>query len=423
MRNEVVAENLAAFRLKNGSTLGAVVGGWNTTLWQRFRAWSNVSRDFDNFRYVRHRLDRGLPPEFRAIWTATDQMYATFLSWLIPVVRRELPDALVCCGTFDELELLPAASVADFACHHSYPTVSGVAGQCDCPHNAGPCLTSPCGELETVPLSEIAAVPGSLAVIDSVFQENGAVRPLVHGETGISNGLKLNGYEFLDLHTSSVWEAMLYLSPIAHGFAGTIRWTVNDFEAYSSTASAIVPPPACVTETRDQRLGLFSYDGTIVGVKKPVAHALSFIARWLQTVGGGIFGPFGSLNIRNGSTSIHAGYTFTAEGVLFVGDRQFNSSVLSFRADEAASNVFVLHNSSSVRLMASADTRAWLYVSLLATKLNPATAVVTGRSGGWSWETTRTGECVLQVLLLQGEELNVKVRARESKNDVNLTGT
>lgn len=414
VRNELVAENLAAFRLKNGSTLGETVGGWNTTLWQRFRAWSNVSRDFDNFRYVQHRLDRGLPPEFRAIWMATDQMYATFLSWLIPVVRRELPDALVCCGTFDELELLPAASMADFACHHSYPTVSGVAGQCDCPHKGGPCLTSRCGELETVPLSEIASLPGSLAVIDSVFEDNGAVRPLVHGETGISNGLKLNAHEFIDLHTSSVWEAMLYLSPVAMGFAGTIRWTVNDFEAYSSTASAIVPPPACVAETRDQRLGLFSYDGTTLGVEKPVALALSFIARWVETVGAGMLGPFGSLTIRTGSTRIHAGYTFTAEGVLFVGDRQFNSSVLSFRAVEAASNVFVLHNASSVRVMASADTRAWLHVSLLATKLNPATADVTGRSGGWGWETTHTGECVLQVLLLQGEELNVQAWTQES---------
>ncbi len=407
MRNEVVTESLAGFRFKNGSTLGAAVGGWDPALWQRFRAWANVSRDFDNFRYVKHRLDKDLPSEFHTIWTATDRMYATFLSWLIPVVRRELPGALVCCGTFDELELLPAASMADFACHHSYPTVSGVSGQCDCPHDGGPCLTSPCGELETVPLSEIAALPDSLTIIDSVFAENNAVRPLVHAETGISNGLKLNAHEFIDLHTSSVWEAMLYLSPIAHGFAGTIRWTVNDFEAYSSTASAIVPPPACITETRDQRLGLFGYDGTTSGFRKPVAHALSFIARWFQDIGHDIFGPFGSLQIRNGSTPIHAGYTFTAEGVIFIGDRQFSSSLLSFSANAAATNVLILHNASSVRAMASADTRAQLQVKLLAKNLNPATALITGRSGGWKWETNG-GECVLQVLLLEGEEFLVK---------------
>eukprot|EP01043_Picozoa_sp_COSAG02_P053179 COSAG02_NODE_5836_length_4001_cov_5.624552_3_plen_414_part_00 len=406
MRNEVVTENLADFRCKNGSTLGTAVGGWDPSLWQRFRAWANVSRDFDNFRYVKHRLDKDLPSEYRKIWTATNRMYATFLSWLIPVVRRELPGALVCCGTFDELELLPAASMADFACHHSYPTVAGVAGQCDCAHDGGACLTSPCGELETVPLSEIASLPGSLAIIDSVFAENDAVRPIIHAETGISNGLMLNAHEFVDLHTSSVWEAMLYLSPIARGFAGTIRWTVNDFEAYSSTASAIIPPPACITETRDQRLGLFGYDGTASGFRKPVAHALSFIARWLQGVGTNIFGPFGSLEIRNGSTPIHAGYTFTAGGVLFVGDRQFSSSQLSFSANAAATNVFILHNASTVRAMASADTRAQLRVMMLATKLNPATALITGRSGGWSWEKL-TGECVLQVLLLEGEEFLV----------------
>jgi hypothetical protein len=82
--------------------------------------------------------------------------------------------------------------------------------------------------------------------------------------------LKLDATRYVDLHSSAVWEAMLYLSPIARGFGGTIRWTVNDFEAYGSTASDITPPPASVSVTRDQRMGLYSYDGTLVGSPKPV---------------------------------------------------------------------------------------------------------------------------------------------------------
>ena len=152
VRNEVVAENLAAFVCANGTTLGQSVGGWDATLWQRFRAWANTTRDFDNYRFVKHRLDAGLPQEFEKIFWATNRMYATYLSWLIPKVKQALPTALVCCGTFDELELMPAASAADFACHHSYPTVAGVAGQCTCPGGGG-CLTSSCGELGSVPLS------------------------------------------------------------------------------------------------------------------------------------------------------------------------------------------------------------------------------------------------------------------------------
>ena len=182
VRNEVVAEELASFTCRNGSTLGQLVGGWDTSLWQRFRVWANVSRDFDNFRYVKHRLDQDLPAEFQHIFAATDRMYATFLSWLIPTVRTLLPTALVCCGTFDELELLPAAGAADFACHHSYPTVAGVVGQCDCPTNGGGCLSNACGEIGSVPLTEVIALPQSLEVIDRIFQENGQVRPLIHGE-------------------------------------------------------------------------------------------------------------------------------------------------------------------------------------------------------------------------------------------------
>lgn len=114
-----------------------------------------------------------------------------------------------------------------------------------------------------MPLSEIAAVPGSLAVIDKVFVENGAVRPLIHAETGISNGLSLDSHTFLDEHASSLWDAMLYLSPIAEGFAGTLRWTINDFEPYASTSSGITPPPNLVSETRDQRMGLWYHSITV----------------------------------------------------------------------------------------------------------------------------------------------------------------
>eukprot|EP01052_Picozoa_sp_SAG31_P022555 SAG31_NODE_1798_length_7243_cov_4.509518_6_plen_821_part_00 len=405
VRNEVVAESLAAFVCANGSTLAQSVGGWDAAVWQRFRIWSNVSRDFDNFRFVQHRLDVGLPREFQGIFWATNRMYATYLSWLIPKVRQALPKALVCCGTFDELELLPAASMADFACHHSYPTVAGVAGQCTCPNGGGGCLTNSCGYLGSVPLREIVALPGSLEVIDRVFAENDAVRPIVHGETGISDGLKLDATRYVDLHSASVWEVILYLSPIAKGFGGTIRWTINDFEAYASTASNITPPLASITVTRDQRMGLYAYDGTLRGSPKPVAHALAFIARWVSEVGPKIWGPHGTLQIRNASTPIHAAYTYHAPGALFVGDTQHESTTLQFEAHAPASNVFIRYNCSEIRVLASADTQARLAVGRLSPLL--VNASVCGRRGALRWDGSW-----LEVQLLEGEELELKSACR-----------
>ena len=241
IRNEVTVPDLATYVCANGSTLGAAAGGWDAAEWEKFRAWANTTTDFDNYRFVQHRLDQGLPSEFEAIWHAVNAMYTEFLTWLVPIVRQELPTSLVCCGTFDELELLPAAGALDFACHHSYPTISGTAGQCDC-ENGGGCLVSSCGRLSGVNVSEIAAVPNSLAVIDRIMTEYGAVRPLIHAETGISNGLHVDADTYLDVHASSVWDTMLYLSPIAKGFAGTLRWTINDFEPYATTSSNITPP-------------------------------------------------------------------------------------------------------------------------------------------------------------------------------------
>ena len=105
VRNEVVAENLAAFVCANGTTLGQSVGGWDATLWQRFRAWANTTRDFDNYRFVQHRLDAGLPQEFEKIFWATKRMYATYLSWLIPKVKQALPTALRLLDALEVVEV------------------------------------------------------------------------------------------------------------------------------------------------------------------------------------------------------------------------------------------------------------------------------------------------------------------------------
>ena len=130
----------------------------------------------------------------------------------------------------------------------------------------------------------------------------------------------------------------------------------------------------------------------------------------MQIVGRNIYGPYGSLEIRNGSTPIHAGYTYTADGALFIGDHTFSSTQLSFAAvNVTATNVLVLYNPRGVRVMASGDTRAWLNITSLATHLSPRTAVVSGRSGWWSWQT-HGGNCILEVLLLEGEELHVNAK-------------
>jgi hypothetical protein len=225
--------------------------------------------------------------------------------------------------------------------------------------------------------------------------------------------LKLDSRQYLDLHSASIWDAMVLLSPIAHGLSGTIRWTINDFEAYSSTASAITPPPAAITVTRDQRMGLWFYDGTDVGSPKPVAHVLGFIARWLREDGQRIVGPHGDLRITKAETPIHAGYTFTAPGSLFVGDVRFRSANLRFECNDeyaTATNVLLVHNASLLRMMASADTHVWLAVGKLAPSL--VNASVTGLCAWYSW--SGDGASVeLEVLMLEGEELKLEARVRD----------
>ena len=113
-------------------------------------------------------------------------------------------------------------------------------------------------------------------------------------------------------------------------------------------------------------------------------------------------GPYGTLQIRRAETPIHAGYEYRSSGALFVGDKSYISTVLQFDAVNAsATDVLMAHNSSVVRLMASADTHVVLDSAQLSPPLRIESRRVSSGAVGWS----RWDGASLEVLLLEGEEV------------------
>jgi hypothetical protein len=154
-------------------------------------------------------------------------------------------------------------------------------------------------------------------------------------------------------------------------------------------------------------MGLWFYDGTLKGSRKPFAHVPSFLAQWwLREVGPNVtsLDGHGSLQIRSADTPIHAGYEYTAPGALFVGDSTYKSDALAFKVVNAsATDVLLVYNSSTVRLLASADTLAAVDFTLLSPPLHVDPAQMSGTVGWSRWDGTE-----FESLLLEGEEVTFK---------------
>ncbi len=181
-------------------------------------------------------------------------------------------------------------------------------------------------------------------------------KPITIGEFGFTAGLKLPDGNYLDPHTSSIAEMIVFLYAFSHDYSGAYLWMLSEWPIANIKYNAPwISPDRYVYESR---FGLYQYDGTPAGKPKPIAHATRFFRNYIDTHEPGD----GTLTVSHAETPIKTGYVFTDKDVLFVGNTTYSSKRLKFQSPFTV-NVMLRWDTNVLKAMATADVEMILDLS------------------------------------------------------------
>jgi hypothetical protein len=181
-------------------------------------------------------------------------------------------------------------------------------------------------------------------------------KPITIGEFGFTTGLKLPDNAYLDPHTASVAEMLVFLYAFANDYSGAYLWMLSEWPIANMKYNAPWISPS--RQIYESRFGMYRYDGTSTGKPKPMAHAVKFFRRYLDTDEPGD----GTLTLIQVDTPIKTGYVFTDKDVLFVGNAKYASEKLKFQSDFPV-NVMLSWNAKELKAMATADVEVAINLS------------------------------------------------------------
>ncbi|MBN1343107.1 MAG: hypothetical protein JXQ73_10530 [Phycisphaerae bacterium] len=312
---------------------------------------------------------KGLLPvdgKFGRFIKGVDETFGAWIKFQVEAIRSEDKRHLITVGYNTALSCLPANERLDFVSQHVYEKP---------------------GTLETV--------MRNVTTMDRLAKA-WPRQPITLGEFGYSNGIRVAG-GYLDPDASGVGEMIHYLYALAHGYDGCMKWSLTDWPLAVIRYNAPWIQGAS-KQVYESRFGAYSYDGTIEGRPKPIAHALKFLRDYVDR-----YGPGGELRVTGSKTPIGAAYVYRSREALFVGDVAHEAPEFRFRADVPTS-VMLMRDRGALRVMATRDVTLSLNPSAFVGSITASTAKVEGRTA--STGRAEAGRLVLE--MLAGETVTIR---------------
>ncbi|MBN2211755.1 MAG: hypothetical protein JW709_10215 [Sedimentisphaerales bacterium] len=306
-----------------------------------------------------------LPDAYHDLQQAVNQTFQRWIDFQIKALKNIAPDQFVTVGYNSPLAALAANQSLDFQAYHLY----------------------------NFPFSrrDLDDALSTLDRLQSMFPR----QPITLGEFGYSSGLKLPDGEFLDIHSAGVAEIMTLLYAYVHDYGGAMFWLLNEWPIANIRYNAPwIPPEKYLSESR---LGLYYHDGTEQGHKKPIAYATAFFSRFLDTQPSGSY----TFTLTDASIPIQTGYIFQGPNALFVGDQEYHSSEISFKAPHPV-NVMIRWDRKSIHLMATTDTSVTFNPVLITKQAYKQPLTVSGKCSELSQNDNE-----ISIGLLAGETVSL----------------
>jgi hypothetical protein len=181
-------------------------------------------------------------------------------------------------------------------------------------------------------------------------------KPITIGEFGFTTGLKLPDSTYLDQHTSSIAEMMVFLYAFSNDYSGAYLWMISEWPIANIKYNAPwISPDRHIYESR---FGMYQYDGTTTGKPKPIVHATKFFRNYIDTHEPGN----GTLSIIQADTPVKTGYIFTDKDALFVGNTKHSSERLKFQSPSPV-NIMLSWDAEQLKAMATADVEITINLS------------------------------------------------------------
>lgn len=226
-------------------------------------------------------------------------------------------------------------------------------------------------------------------------------KPITFGEFGYSNGVKMPGGQFLDVHAASVGEMVHWLYAVANGYDGCKKWVLNDHPLPYMHYFGNWSGRGIDTQIYEERFGLYAYDGTLMARPKPIAHALRFLNAYVDRAG-----PVGKVDITRGRGMAVANYVFRGNDALFIGSQHHDSPELSFTTEDAA-NVMLDWADGKLRMMATTDVRVSVLLEAFVDGMSNQRLRLSGKNGGIRHDGKR-----ISIQLLEGKEVCFRAPGR-----------
>jgi len=153
-------------------------------------------------------------------------------------------------------------------------------------------------------------------------------KPITLGEFGYTSGIELRDGTYLSIHQGAVGEMTHWLYAIDRGYDGCKKWVLNDhplpyMHYYGNWAGR-----GLKTQIYEERFGIYAWDGSPTGRRKPIGIALAALRRYIDRAG-----PVGKLEIRAGTGKGRTAYRFVGDKALFIGGMQHAEDGLQFESE------------------------------------------------------------------------------------------
>ncbi|MBN8217121.1 MAG: hypothetical protein J0L75_10810 [Spirochaetes bacterium] len=328
--------------------------------------WNKYTREFN----LGSTTFGALPPEglprpakWEPLVKAVDESYGLWIQLQKEAVRRGDPNHLISVGYNLVFAALPCNQKLDFVSHHVYGK----------------------------PFS-LAEVLENVETLDRL-KKRFPSQPVSLGEFGYSTGIAMPASGRLDPETAAVGEMIHYLYAFAKDYEGCKKWMLTDWPIPVMQRYGSWNQYGVEGKRYEARFGLFAYDGSPQGRAKPIVHALKFLRDYADTTP-----PSGELSIVKGPLSIGAAYVYANKNALFVGNTEYASPRLSFKAAKPA-NVMLAWGEGGIRAIATSDAK----VTLTPSAFGAYGTAVSGKHGGAAIDGKR-----LTLELLEGEGVTIK---------------
>jgi hypothetical protein len=234
-------------------------------------------------------------PKWKPLLDAIDAGLAAYVDIQSKALKQADPQALVTVGYNQCLSVFPGNRTLDFVSQHVYQR----------PYE----------------FSDIRSNITTLDRLEKIWPD----KPITLGEFGYSNGIEMRDGKHLSVHESAVGEMIHWLYAIDRGYDGCKKWVLNDHPLSYMHHFGNWAGRGLRTQVYEERFGIYAWDGSALGHRKPIGIALAALRRYIDRAG-----PKGKLTIRQGEANAKAFYQLTGDKALFIGSMEHHADGVDF---------------------------------------------------------------------------------------------